>query len=245
MAVLSTAKIPYAITVGNHDTAAVGWNGIAGSTGYGGSAYMSNPECPIKLGKAACRSIYLVRNTAAFNAGFPVGSIKDVGGAFQAGRVDNIWTSFEAGGKKWLVLTLELWPRQAVLDWAKTVITSHAGHNVLIQTHSYLDANGTISTSNGGYGSTTPKAMHAQLVVPNPNVKMIFSGHVGTQASRTDNPSGRKVLSFLVNDLGAAYNPVRVLEIDTVAGTVTSKLVSPKTGAVVGTTSATGMTFVG
>ena len=245
MAVLSTAKVPYAMTIGNHDTAAVGWTGIAGSSGYGGSAYMHNPECPTKLGQAACRSIYLIRNTEAFNAHFPVSSIKDVGGAFQAGRVDNIWTSFEAGGKRWLVLTLELWPRQAVLDWAKTVITSHAGFNVLIQTHSFLDSNGTISTSNGGYGSTTPKAMYDQLVAPNPNVKMVFSGHVGTQASRTDSPSRGKVLSFLVNDLGAAYNPVRVLEIDTAAGTVTSELVSPKTGVVIVTTSAIGMTFVG
>jgi len=244
MAVLSTAKIPYAITVGNHDTAAVGWNGIAGSTGYGGSAYMYNPECPIKLGTAACSSIDLVRNTAAFNATFPVSSIKDVGGAFQAGRIDNIWTSFVAGDKKWLVLTLELWPRQVVLDWAKTVITAHAGDNVLIETHSYLEANGTISTSNGGYGATTPAAMYAQLVAPNPNVKMVFSGHVGTQSSRTDSPSGHKVLSFLGNDLGAAYNPVRVLEIDTAAGTVTSRLLSPNTGAVIATTSATGMTFV-
>ncbi|MGV8907534.1 MAG: metallophosphoesterase [Propionicimonas sp.] len=245
MAVLTTAKIPYAITIGNHDTAAVGWNGIAGSSGYGGSAYMSNPECPIKLGKPACRSIYLVRNTAAFNTGFPVSSIKDVGGVFQAGRIDNIWTSFDAGGKKWLVLTLELWPRQAVLDWAKTVITSHAGDNVLIQTHSFLDANGAIYTAKGGYGSTTPKALFDQLVAPNPNVKMVFSGHVGTQTSRTDSPSGHKVLSFLMNDLGYAYNPVRILEIDTAAGTVTSRVVSPKTGVVIATTSATGMTFVG
>ncbi|MCB0913467.1 MAG: metallophosphoesterase, partial [Propionibacteriaceae bacterium] len=51
---LSDAGIPYALTIGNHDTAAVGWNGVAGSTGYGGSAYASNPECPTKLSAAEC-----------------------------------------------------------------------------------------------------------------------------------------------------------------------------------------------
>ncbi|HEY3544951.1 MAG TPA: DNRLRE domain-containing protein, partial [Propionicimonas sp.] len=73
---LADAGIPYSLTIGNHDTAAVGWNGKAGSTGYGGSAYAYNPECKVRLSTAECRSRLLVRKTAEFNKAFPVSTIE-------------------------------------------------------------------------------------------------------------------------------------------------------------------------
>ena len=39
-ALLADAGIPYAFASGNHDVAVVGHNGVAGSRGYGGSAYV-------------------------------------------------------------------------------------------------------------------------------------------------------------------------------------------------------------
>ena len=108
------------------------------------------------------------------------------GGAYEPGKVDNIFSTFSAGGHRWLVLTLELWARPEVVSWARTVVEEHPQHNVIIQTHSYLNGDGSIAGDNGGYGSTSPRYLWDNLVSQYPNVKMVFSGHVGVAATRTD-----------------------------------------------------------
>lgn len=221
MTTLDNAGIPWAGAVGNHDTAAVGWNGIAGSTGYGGSAYAMNPECPTRLTAAQCNSNYLVRRTEVHNSYFPLSGIRAVGGAYEAGKADNHWTTFTANNTKWLVLTLELWPRTGVVAWAKSVVASHPDYNVIISTHSYLDGGGSISTSNGGYGSTSPKYLYDQIVSQYSNVKLVFSGHVGTAASRQDTPNGNTVVSYVGNELGKDAT-LRMLTVNTTTGSVKS-----------------------
>jgi len=237
MAVLTSAGLPYALAIGNHDTAAVGWNGVRGSTGYGGSAYMYNPECRRRLGAAACKSWLLVRRTEAFNTTFPLAGMGNVGGVFRAGAADNYWTSFSANSTDWLVLTLELWPRKGVVEWAKGVVASHPNHNVIIQTHNYLDRRGRIATSNGGYGATSPRYLYDRVVSRYSNVKLVFSGHTGRFTSRTDTNRGNTVVSFLGNDLGGpTYNPVRILTINTSTGDLTSTVYDPIRHGTSGTT---------
>ncbi len=238
MTVIRDAGIPYSLSVGNHDTAAVGWNGIRGSTGYGGSAYMYNPECPTRLTAAACSSRLLVRRTDAFNAAFPLSSIRGVGGAYEAGRIDNHWTTFSAGGATWLVLTLELWPRTAVVDWAARVVAGHPDANVILQTHNYLSGDGHIGTTNGGYGATSPRYLYDRLVSKYPNVKLVFSGHTGGFTMRTDARGGNPVLAYLGNDLGGpTHNPVRVLSVNARTGEVFSRVYDPIQGRLVQATS--------
>jgi hypothetical protein len=231
MDVLKNNGLPYALTIGNHDTRAVGWDGVSGSTGYGGSAYMYNPECPTRLPAADCKSWLLVRHTEEFNQYFPLSGMSGVGGAFEAGKADTYFTTFTANNTKWLVLTLELWPRAEAVAWAKNVVATHPDHNVIIQTHSYLNGDATVSSSNGGYGSNSPKYIYDNIVSKYPNVKLVFSGHVGGFASRSDAPNGNTVVSYLGNDMGGpTYNPVRVLQINTATGQVTSSVYDPIRG---------------
>lgn len=225
--ILDEGGLPYALAIGNHDTRAVGWDDVVGSRGYGGSAYANNPECLDRLGAAACKSPLLVRQTMEFNDAFPLAKLKNVGGTFEQGKVDNTWTTFTAADTQWLVLTLELWPRTEVLAWAEKVVADHPSHNVIIQTHSYLDRNGTVSKSNGGYGKTAPSVLYDQIVSKYPNVKFVFSGHVGKFAKRTDTINGNTVVSYLGNDLGGQSNPVRILTINTATGAVTGRLHDP------------------
>jgi hypothetical protein len=240
MDVIRNAGIPYSLAVGNHDTRAVGWNGKAGSTGYGGSAYASNPECRPRLGAAACKSSLLIRNSDSFNATFPVSSLSNVGGVFEAGRIDNNWTTFTANNTRWLVLTIEFDPRAAAVEWARKVVASHPTYNVIIQTHHYLDSSGAISTSNNGYGSKSPAYLYDKIVSKYANVKLVFSGHVGRFASRSDTINGNTVVSFLGNDLGGpSYNPVRIVRINAVTGAVTSTVHDPIRGDTAGTTAHT------
>ncbi|WP_232549047.1 metallophosphoesterase [Propioniciclava soli] len=219
---LDQAQIPYAWAIGNHDTAVVGHNGVDGSRGYGGSAYVGNPEC-VERFAAECQSWKLVRNTDAFNKAFPLAKTKNVGGVFEAGKVDNMWTTFEASGTKWLVLTLEMFPRKDVVAWGSNVVASHPDHNVIVQSHSYLNGGGGIEQSNGGYGATTGQYMFDNLVKLHPNIKMVFAGHVGNGARTTSTGvNGNKILNFLGTFHSTTANPTRLVTIDPDNGSVTT-----------------------
>lgn len=220
MARLTNAGLPWSVAIGNHDTRAVGWNGIKNSTGYGGSAYEGNPECPIRLSPKECDTELLVRKTGEFNAAFPVSRLAGLGGTFERGKIDNAWTTFTANKTKWLVVNLEFAPRKSAVEWARKVVAGHPKHNVILLTHYYLTGKGGISTSNAGYGATSGKYLYDQIVSKYPNVKIVASGHTGAYASRSDINKGNRTLSYLGNDLGDANNPVRILTIDTVTGSV-------------------------
>lgn len=227
MSALTRAGIPYSLAIGNHDTRAVGWNGVKGSTEYGGAAYAFNPECVKRLGAIACDTKKLVRNTTEFNATFPLrGLTADIGGAFESGKIDNSWTTFSAGGAKWLVLSLEFAPRRTAVDWARKVVASHPRYNVILTTHYYLSASGKISGSNAGYGENSGKYIYDRIVSKYPNVKIVTSGHVGKYTRRTDTIKGNKVISYLGDRLGPADNPVRILTINTKTGVIQNTVLS-------------------
>jgi hypothetical protein len=211
MSRLDAAGIPWIPAIGNHDTAAV---------------------CP---GGSACpqQSTYdNLRRTDTFNQYFPLARFSWVGGVFQAGRIDNTWSTFTAGEEDWLVLNLELWPRPAVISWARGVVASHPNHNVVIATHSYLTGGGGIEQGNGGYGDTSPQYMFDNLVAPYSNVKLVFSGHVGIAGHRTDvRPDGSKVVSVLGTFHSNRTNPTQLMTVDTAAGTVSTRFYAPWDGA--------------
>ncbi len=202
---LEDAGIPYSLAIGNHDTRAVC---------AGGSA------CP---GESARDN---VRLTPLFNQYFN-GRFDAQAGQYQVNRVDNAYSLFEAGGRRWMVLTLELWPRQGAIDWAKGVVAAHPAHNVIVVTHAYLNGDGSISTSNGGYGATSPKHLFDTFIRVYPNIRMVFSGHTGQAASRLDTgANGNRIASFL-QTFHSSTNPVRIVEIDTAANSLTTWVYAP------------------
>lgn len=149
---------------------------------------------------------------------------------FESGKVDNMYSTFEAGGLQWLVLNLELWPRPAVITWAKRVVATHPRHNVAIATHSYLTSTGAISGTNGGYGATSPQYLYDNLVKVYPNVRLMFSGHTGTSAYRVDTGThGNKIYSMLLTMHDNQTNPVRLVNIDTAANTLSTRVYAPYT----------------
>ena len=211
MGKLDAAGIPWIPAIGNHDTAAV---------------------CP---GGSACPNQSAhdnLRRTGTFNQYFPLSRFSWVDGTFEGGKIDNTWSTFAAGSQDWLVLNLELWPRPAVISWARDVIASRPSHNVIIVTHSYLNGGGGIEQGNGGYGDTSPQYMYDNLVAPYSNVKFVFSGHVGTAGSRVDvRPDGSKVVSVLGTFHSDDTNPTQIFTVDTAAGTVSTKFYAPWNGA--------------
>jgi hypothetical protein len=205
---LSTSGIPYSIAIGNHDTGAVG---------VGGSA--ADPK----------NTRTLVRKTTAFNKAFPVAEHVANGGAFEAGKIDNSYQTFTAGGKKFLVLTLELWPRVEAVEWGKSVVASHPDYNVIVNTHSYLNGDSTIY-GGSDYGSTSPKYLYDNLISKYPNIKIVVSGHVGEAGYREDTGvNGNKIVSYL-NTFHSSSNPTRFLSVDTATGDLSVTAFAPKTG---------------
>ncbi len=150
-------QIPYAVSIGNHDTAAVGVGGSAADD--------ANTDKLVRDTRTA--NAYLNQGTAA------------LAGRFESGKVDNTYYTFSAGGLEWMVLSLELWPRKEVVAWANKIVKAHPKHNVLVATHSFMMGNGTIY-QRSDYGATSPQYLYDNLLKVNPNIKMIFSGHTGS-----------------------------------------------------------------
>lgn len=206
--VLDDAGVPTALAVGNHDTAAVA---------VGGSAV---PEGDTRT---------LVRDTATFNAYFPVDRYKPEG-VFEPGRNDNNYQLFSAGGRDWMIVTLEMWPRPEAVAWAAGVVASHPERLVVVQTHSYLGTDGSVVTDRN-YGATSPQYLHDHLITAYPNIRLVFSGHVGEAAYRVERGvHGNPIASFLGAFHSLRSNPVRLVRIDTASGTVSTQLVSPVDG---------------
>jgi hypothetical protein len=210
MKLLNVAKIPYAIAVGNHDAAAT---------------------CP---GGAACPNTDVriaLRKTDTFNRYFPASSFADLTGSFERGKVDNAYHRFSVDKRSFMVMNLELWPRRQVVDWAAAVIKSHPHDNVILLTHYYLTATGVISTA-ADYGPTSPAELDRRLVRPNPNVKVVLSGHVGTGASRVVvRPDGNTVAYLMQTFHSNSTNPVRMIRIDLRHGSVQSQVFAPSQAA--------------
>ncbi|MBP2416491.1 metallophosphoesterase [Microlunatus capsulatus] len=227
MDVLEDAGVPYTVSVGNHDTMA---------TGVGGSA--RDPKNTYRL----------QRDTTTLNSYFKASDFGSVAGAYESGKVDNVFTTHTAGGLKWMVLSLEFCPRPGVVAWAKKVVAAHPDHNVLISTHSYQNGGGGIDGSNQGYGDTSGQQLFDQLVSQYPNIKMVFSGHVGlAQRARVDTGrNGNKIYSFLTTMHDPVTNPVRMFDVDPANGTVKTRIYAPLTGTTWGTYSQTltGVQFV-
>ena len=239
MHVLTRAGVPWQVTIGNHDTRAVG---------VGGSAYetTSPTECQAEFG-SGCSTPTLVRHTEEFNKNFSAADYVGDGGTWPTGQVDNSFSTFRAANKWWLVLNLELWPRTEAVAWAKKVISSHPTYNVIIQTHDYLTEGGTVTGSNGGYGANSGTYVEDNLVEPYKNVKVVLSGHEGLAATNTFTyPNGNKVTAFLGNEDSNGVAVTRLIDINTTTGVISSRFWSHTadlSASPDGTTSASGFSF--
>jgi hypothetical protein len=92
---------------------------------------------------------------------------------------------FEAGGRQWLHLNMEVFPDDEALKWAQDVLDAHADLPAIYSTHAYLsdkeDPNTLIPpfstvayntvTSNGGLGQWT------KLIYNNDQIFLVLNGH--------------------------------------------------------------------
>lgn len=215
--ILDNAGIPYSITNGNHDTAAVSLSTKANS--YGARSVLHNQAA-------------LFRDTSLLNKTFPVTragmnglTLKD------SNRIENSYRTFRVKNTNWLVLAMEYSPRREVVDWAKSVVSSHPSYNVVIVTHQYMQSGGTkLYTSCNASDCVTTQQLHDELVMRYPNVKILFSGHTIVEATLEETSSaGNKVVQYKTTMHACmgdepCRNPIRIVKVDLVNNTVTSQL---------------------
>jgi DNA repair exonuclease SbcCD nuclease subunit len=207
--ILDKAKLPYALTIGNHDSAA---------TKEGGSAAPGNVHDNL-------------RTTTTFNTYFPTKRFRALESTYEKDKIDTACHAFKAGGLNWLVINLELWARKEPVDWARKVIEQHPDHNIIILTHSHLNGDGSINQRNGGYGDNSPQYVFDRLMKPYSNVRLVFSGHTGRHAYRTDQGEhGNTIYQFCQCYHSNDTNPVRLFEIDTRKGTLRTWVHCPSQG---------------
>jgi len=210
--ILDDAKIPYVFCLGNHDTEAVGENS--------GSAAPGNVNQNL-------------RKTTKFNTHFPVSRLPGQQGRYEENKSDNAYYIYEAGGIKWLVISLEFCARFGPVKWASKVVSDHPDHNVIVLTHYHLNGSGDISERNAGYGDMSPFEIYEVFLKKHPNILLVMSGHTGNSAWRNDRGDfGNRIYQILTDyqnvNFGDGY--LRLLEINPQNGSIIGKVYSPYNG---------------
>lgn len=173
---LDASGLPYSLTTGNHD-------------------YMPIEPHPLSRAK-----------TQFGDPGrFPASRFSGkswYGGPFGPSSANN-YTVFEAGGRRFLVLSLEYAPRKETLCAAEKVIESHPDHRVIVATHCYMGVDGkyvNCPADNYHAEGVSGRGLWDELVSHYSNIFLVVSGHVTESAHRSDKGQAGNVVHQLVVD---------------------------------------------
>jgi len=177
---LTEAGIAYSAVRGNHDLC---WYGKTQ-----GAADYYDDEYTAYMG------------TDAYRAQF--------GGFYSEDNISNSWRTFEVGSVKYLMITMDYGPSDAVLNWASDIIYQHPDRNVIITTHAYLYRDGTTLDD----GDNTPPSttggkndgddIWEKLVSKHENIVLVMSGHDPSEnivVNKSTGDNGNVVTSMLID----------------------------------------------
>lgn len=161
------------------------------------------------------------------------------GGSYD-GTAYNAYACFEALDNKYLVLTLELFPREEVVEWAAEQLDSHPDHRALLVTHGYLYCDGTHIDVNDRWDRTVydltghnGDELWERFVSRRENIRVVLCGHVlcedGAQLTQPDK-NGDPIHQLLANYQsieGGGKGYLRLLRFFPRDGTITVETYSP------------------
>ena len=159
-----------------------------------------------------------------------------------SGTSVNMYVVREIGGRPTMILTLEFFPRAAVMAWADTVISANPALDVIVITHAYLTRGGTHYEDADTFGpdhylitdATNGADMWAEHFSQHGNVIAVFSGHdLGDRrvSYRVDEGSGGRLAyqqyaNWQNADEGGKGRVV-VLHVNAAAGTAFRRIYNP------------------
>ena len=91
---------------------------------------------------------------------------------------ENSYALFEAGGMKFLILSLEWKTRDVVLDWANSVVSEHPDRRCIVVTHAWLQGGAQIKEAGGNIPGNSPEAVWEKFVSRHKNIFLVLSGHL-------------------------------------------------------------------
>lgn len=130
----------------------------------------------------------LTRNASNYLSFFGpsrIGAKSWYGGNY-ASAPESYFTKFDLMGRKFGAISLEFFPRQAVINWADSVLTANEDRTFFYITHGYLTSYGERSTDtsygavNGVYGTVSDARGDSQwvkLVKKHKNIAFTLNGH--------------------------------------------------------------------
>jgi hypothetical protein len=139
------------------------------------------------------------------------------GGFFEPDKIDNYYCLFNYKDNKYMIMNLEIAPRNSVLKWAENTISQNASRKVIIVTHDFIDSNGKRLDDlksfgmNGNDKDGKPKGNNAddifkKLIKNNPGIIMVLCGHKQGTYEKTvkikksgDSEQTRKVFEILTD----------------------------------------------
>lgn len=90
------------------------------------------------------------------------------GNAYVRGKA--AYCTLEVNGCKFVIIAVGSGVEEESTDWVNSVLKLHKEYTAILLYHDYMQTNGRFSV-NG-------KSMYRQVVVPNPNVRLVLCGHV-------------------------------------------------------------------
>jgi len=194
------------------------------------------------------------------NSYFGPASMPWVTSTMTTGQIENNYALVDIGPQKWLVLGLEFGPRDSVMAWADTVLKAYPNNPAIIVTHAYLYSDGNrydlaisgLDANKPNYQSFIPQAygftssqgindgemIWQKLILTNPNVRLVFSGHVtaatGGARLTSTRPDGSRVHQMLsdyqwLKGDWFGYGYLRVLQFDFAKKAIQVQSYSPYT----------------
>jgi hypothetical protein len=143
------------------------------------------------------------------------------------GANENFYGTIRAAGRNYLVLILEVSPRDTTLEWAAKVIEAHPDDDVIVAMHSYMYTDNNRVTVCAAYNKryyglerdNDGEEVWSKLLSKYPNVRLVLSGHipVGGVGRRYDvGQSGNlvnQVLSDYQNEPNAGNGWLRMMTV--------------------------------
>ena len=196
MVPLEQAKIPYTLTIGNHDTQAT-------------MSPRRSPGCHADPDPAARHDdLQRLLQRRALHPGRPGPSRRTR--STTSTPPTRPATAVDGAGARTVAA-------QGGGRLGQEVVASHPHHNVIIATHDYINGAGGLGTS-AGYGDTSPQYLYDNLVKQYTNIKFVLCGHTGQAGLRVDTGvHGNKIISYNQTFHSNTTNPVRLIEVDTSA----------------------------
>ena len=127
----------------------------------------------------------VVRMNAYFADPAKPGYTDQLDGFYQEGSVVNVWKEFQVAGVDYLSLLIDYESSDSVLAWAADVIESHPNHRVIVNTHVYMNPDGTYDNEMNPQFADVGIINNAQqvwdkLISQHENIFMVLCGHTST-----------------------------------------------------------------